>query len=316
MLSLPKLVVRKLDAISREALTISKHLYKTKPSSITETRQLIHKLATSTAPENTLSIAMLQMDKELVHMKYHGLFNYITKKIRSNFLDNHPKDSTLQRSSITKNENEKKKARIAFMITREQKRILSSHLGYSQDVIKSLKPLEALMILEQSIEHDTVDWRSRVKELVEENDRMLEEERHKIQEEMHLQEKQNIIRNTQISELGMGFSEPPTNTPEIEKQSTDGHTDQAKQLLLIPSSSKDEILHDQMLESSTNDSNDQHGWFAVRQHFPNENTPQTIALYKTEKEAQQCIEIKTSLLSRKNSKESYDNDKLYSIKKI
>lgn len=317
MSSFTKVILRQVGAFSREALAISRHLYQTRPSSITETRQLIHKLAISTAPENTLSLAMLQIDKEIVHMQYHGIFNYITKKINFS-VGTGLKDQTSKRNLITKNENEKKKAKIAFMITRQQKLILSSSLGYPQDEIKRLKPLEAMIIIEHSIEHDAVDWRSRVATLVKENELILEKQMQKAEEDIRLKEERSK-RDTQISELGMGFSELPIPTQQVEQRSADEDTGQVKQLALGSSSDKDETLQAITLKSNTNNSNDEKhmsGWFAVQQHFPNDNNAQTIALYKTEKEALQCVDIKKALLYRQSSKKSNVNVKVYSIKKI
>jgi hypothetical protein len=318
MSSFTKLVLQQVSAISREALVISRHLYQTRPSSITETRQMIHKLAISNAPENTLSMTMLKMDKEIIHMKYHGLFNYISKKINFGVLKD-AKDPTLTRNLVTKSENQKKQARIAFMITREQKVILSKTLGYPEDEIRRLKPLEAMIIIEHSIEHNGMDWKSRVSTLVEQNEQMLQDQQmQNVEENMHLKEEQSK-RDTQISELGMGFSEPPIPTQNDEKKVADDNTNQGNQLVLVPSSNKDESLQSPILESSTHDPNDEKrisGWFAVQQHFPNDNNTQTIALYKTEEEALQCIDIKNALLSRQSSTESKSDDKVYSIKKL
>jgi len=60
-----------------------------------------------------------------------------------------------------------KVARVAFMITSQQKRILRD-MEYTEGEIKSLKPLEALLIVENGISGQEEDWREKVSEMVRE----------------------------------------------------------------------------------------------------------------------------------------------------
>merc|ERR1740124_1421685 len=60
-----------------------------------------------------------------------------------------------------------KVARVAFMITSQQKRVLRD-MEYTEGEIKSLKPLEALLIVENGISGQEEDWREKVSEMVRE----------------------------------------------------------------------------------------------------------------------------------------------------
>jgi hypothetical protein len=68
------------------------------------------------------------------------------------------------------------KARVAFMITAAQRAGLAKELGYSQEQIKQLKPLEASLILEHSIVPTALE--SRLPTLVDEYHASLETQRH------------------------------------------------------------------------------------------------------------------------------------------
>jgi len=58
------------------------------------------------------------------------------------------------------------------MITSEQRHKLSSKLGYTSQDIRSFKPIEALLLLEHDVKRESDDFRVKLKELVEENERL------------------------------------------------------------------------------------------------------------------------------------------------
>lgn len=72
-------------------------------------------------------------------------------------------------------------AKVAFMITSEQRRRLSVDLGYSQEDIRSFKPIEALLLLENGVKREisgdeVYDFRAKLDELLKENERLINEE--------------------------------------------------------------------------------------------------------------------------------------------
>lgn len=132
--------------------------------------------------QNSVATNMLLIDKEIGLMKYHGTFHYITqysplrKFQQFSFLrGSSPKTAIIQdnanaTTSVTgsstqhqdanafnKNTtastfmaNTATKAKVAFMITATQRSLLAE-MGYSPSLIKTLKPIEALLILEHDL---------------------------------------------------------------------------------------------------------------------------------------------------------------------
>lgn len=308
-------ILREVSAISREAMTISKQLYQSRPASVLQLRQLVQQMAVEDAPNNTLSLYLLKLDKELVYLKYHGMNKYVLSKVAS-FGSKERKLDKKHQIPLTSIDNDKTRARIAFMITREQKNTLSSTLRYPPDIIKKLKPFEANLILDNCIPYDENGnaWKVSLDDLVKHNEDLLKKERMEAEEQ---------IRNMQISELGMGFSNPA----QQEYSEESFHRSEKEKSLSMSStieSSKSSLdrsqATDKKFEMEVNE-NDilPHTWYAVLQHFPDTKSAQTIALYKTEKEAQECIRFKNDLYSRDNMKSTMnhaDEKSIYSLKKV
>lgn len=313
-------IVREVSAISREAMTISKQLYQSRPASVLQLRQLVQQMAVEDAPNNTLSLYLLKLDKELVYLKYHGMNKYVLSKVAS-FRSKEGKLDKKHQIPLTSIDNDKTRARIAFMITREQKNTLSSTLRYPPDIIKKLKPFEANLILDNCIPYDEKGnaWKVSLDDLVKHNEDLVKKERMEAEEQVN----ESLKRNMQISELGMGFS---NQTQQAHSEESFHRSEKGKSLLMSStiesskSSSDRSRATDKKFEMEDN-KNDilPHTWYAVLQHFPDTKYAQTIALYKTEKEAQECIRFKNDLYSRDNMKSTMnhaDEKSIYSLKKV
>ena len=133
---------------------------------------------------NIVAESALRFDREVGLVKYHGFGGYVTAKggVRAlllpsgsrsgdtavgfnltRFLFGPPsgrgreanvgatEDSGTGTTKNTDATRSAKKARVAFMITAAQRQQLSAELGYTAGDIRSLKPLEALLILENQI---------------------------------------------------------------------------------------------------------------------------------------------------------------------
>jgi len=112
---------------------------------------------------------LLLMDYEWTLLKYHGGSTYLQQKFqqfnislpRLNFLiGGGDSEASSHNDTITTNEDpkepnktekNKKVAKVAFMITRQQRSILQNDLNYTLNEIKSMKPIEALLLVENNI---------------------------------------------------------------------------------------------------------------------------------------------------------------------
>ena len=162
--------------IFQEATHLTHQFYRHRPTSIIQTRQILQQTvngasgtsATSNITSNSLAMTLLKVDKEIVYMKYEGLSQYFTKRFQDSTMKRKmfnplptadtcstgatttataSTSSSTNRSTSTSTSNQRK-ARIAFMITKQQKQILAQRFHYTPTMIKTLKPTEALLIIE------------------------------------------------------------------------------------------------------------------------------------------------------------------------
>lgn len=168
-----------LDTLNLSSLFL-RHVLLTRPVTLdayrVKARELLvnqSRLADSAAGSTTLSgdsnlvaIKLLQFAKEWNLMQYYGLQEYGRRwwGSRSNL------------PMTNNNLDAKKTAQIAFMITKDQRRSLGK-LGYSAEDIRSFKPIEALLLVKNSVSKECdkagYDFRVTLKELVHENDKLM-----------------------------------------------------------------------------------------------------------------------------------------------
>ncbi|KAL3821847.1 hypothetical protein ACHAXA_002600 [Cyclostephanos tholiformis] len=154
-----------------------------------------------TSRPNVAAIKLLQWDRELNLVRYHGAWEYARGRWWSKSSDLLPWRRRLRSGSsspvardlengreeeATGKESDGKVARVAFLITSEQRRRLSETLGYTPEDIRTLKPIEAMMLLEHGVRRDDGggdgssgggDYRTRLRALMEKNERPAQVER-------------------------------------------------------------------------------------------------------------------------------------------
>jgi hypothetical protein len=115
---------------------------------------------------NLAAIKLLEWDKEWNLLRYYGLQEYGKRWWG--------KRSNAAIDVSTKNT--RNTAQVAFMITSEQRKVLGEQ-GYSAEDIRSFKPIEALLLVKHSVQKESdapnYDFRLKLKELIDENDRLV-----------------------------------------------------------------------------------------------------------------------------------------------
>ena len=179
-----------------------------------KTRQLLldcQKSQSSNASCNNYNVAavkLLEWDRELNLIQYYGIQEYtrrwwgskswsfgsLSKMVGGSNSRSTSDDGAHQTPSFEggggSNKNKKNVARVAFMITSEQRYKLSTELGYTSQDIRSFKPIEALLLLEHGVHRDQSGdedgFRIKLQQLMEDNDRLMS-----MRHEHHIQEKPN-----------------------------------------------------------------------------------------------------------------------------
>lgn len=150
----------------------------------TKTKQLLlDQSKPNDALPNLAAVKLLHWDREFGLLQYYGVQEYARRwwKSRSSSISpstSIPKsDATEQGRGSTRINQNNNVGRIAFMITSEQRQKLSTDLGYTQQDIRSFKPIEALLLIEHDVKKTTADdkynFRTRLKELNDENEKII-----------------------------------------------------------------------------------------------------------------------------------------------
>lgn len=349
----------KIRRVFQDVTHLSSQFYLRRPTTLIESRHILQQNANSSVnrDQNSLAIALLKLDKEIVYMKYEGISQYCMKRFRENvniqFLSQgKPTDigihTNTNSSTSTSNENagtnsnntakstgttsnNSKKARIAFMITTAQKQTLARKFNYAPSLIKKLKPIEALLIIENELHsHDVAgeyesgsvseeasnadflkrekEWRIKLDDLIEENETLIQ--RHQEEEE----ERQRIEESKKI-EVEVKSKSKPTKVEATSEESSKAcmyEVVEVIQSLTSPSSpistSTALVLSTSLPESSPSPSETVPASASTPASIDNppsgstSDTGEVLALYKTEKEAQEFIDIKLDLRQKRHAK--------------
>jgi hypothetical protein len=163
-----------------------RHVLLTKPATLDSYRKKTRELllsqsrlsaagASTTNEANVAAMTLLEWDKEWNLMQYYGFQEYGRRWWNSR-LSGSSRAITNHAGSGTSS---KKSAQIAFMITSDQRRLLGD-LGYTPDDIKSFKPIEALLLVKNSLKKhcdvSNYDFRDKLKVLIDENDELMKAE--------------------------------------------------------------------------------------------------------------------------------------------
>lgn len=130
---------------------------------------------------NTVATGLLKVDKEVGLVKYYGFSGYLKQRLKSTssaapLMASEGGDTPLDTTRALPGS----AAKIAFMVTASMKLELSGRLGYGADQIKTMTPLQASLILHESIQPGEMETRLPLAEQAYEARRLKEEEEARI----------------------------------------------------------------------------------------------------------------------------------------
>eukprot|EP01083_Nonionella_stella_P219126 785203_1 len=316
-----------MKSVLKEAASLSREIYRRRPTTVIETRQILQSLVQSSDRNDALlTTSLLKIDKEIVYLKYEGIEKYTRNKFRNTSLESRLNRLTPSffSSGTDKSGSQKKLSaeskpnnqvgRVAFMITKQQRQQLYA-LNYTDAIIKKLKPIEALLLVENEIEADETredaHWRNKLNALMEENEQRLQgkdEAREKsfMEKSIILDTKANSrIRNEKLESNTRSI--PPTiSSSSQEVSSTSLMQIESEE---VESEGRNDVSQEQETET-------ENCWYEVVESncFGNTDSRTVIAIYRSKEEAEECLEIKLDLMKRRAlKKEAYGDDRTSSI---
>lgn len=217
---------------------------------------------------NSAATSFLRVEREISLVRYHGFWGYLRERnVLPISVFASQKLGFGTAPSLEKNEGARSKstgttARVAFMITSAQRTTLSDDLGYTADQIKSLKPVEASLILENNIL--PADMVSSLPSLVEEYHNSL------------------AAAQPQVEEISTAA--PSSGEEESSQHTSDAQSDEEGPMLSLPPGDNGASVENTRL------------WYQVVEVKP--DATDSVGLYPNESEAKLCLETKEHLAAK------------------
>ena len=278
---------------------------------------------------NVVAVKLLHWHRELNLVKYHGVQDYFKRWRLTKTQGSYEEGSTNNKNDKVRNTNAAA-AKVSLMITSEQRYKLSTILGYTTEDIRTFKPHEAHLLLQYGIRKDNNDgsssdgvgYRTRLTALL-----IQEEENKQSTSNKDLQgtkfnlavnnsasgEQHNDERMTKSSRASMNDDDndkiSSTSLAVLPEQTDDATIPIEEQLV------REEQFHSRVprVDVTNNDFDlDKTCWYEVIEKtskmMDDEYEEQVVALFKTEKEAQEYAKIKKSIYLSRSSKAEGEND--------
>jgi hypothetical protein len=137
---------------------------------------------------NSIATSLLHVDKEVGLVKYYGLSGYVKQRLQSTSALTTSEGDASESASSPSVTSRSSTAKIAFMVTASMKQDLSERLGYDAEQIKAMTPLQASLILNNSIKPEEMDTKLPIAEQEYDMQRQKEEEEARLgaeQEQQH-----------------------------------------------------------------------------------------------------------------------------------
>ena len=155
----------------------------TKPVDLTAYKEKTKQLLLDEKTSNVAAVKLLKWDKEFGLLQYYGAQEYLRRWWQARSTSSSSTTPSLPKSQANA-EQGGTTARVAFMITSEQRQKLSTDLRYTQQDIRSFKPIEALLLIEHGVKRISSEsedgaqynFRTKLEELVQENEKLMTEQ--------------------------------------------------------------------------------------------------------------------------------------------
>lgn len=296
---------------------------------------------------NVVAVKLLHWHRELNLVKYHGVQDYFKQWRLTKTQGSYEEGSTNNKNDKVRNTNAAA-AKVSLMITSEQRYKLSTILGYTTEDIRTFKPHEAHLLLQYGIRKDNNDgsssdgvgYRTRLTALL-----IKEEENKQSTSNTDLQgTKFNLAVNNSAS--GEQHNDERMTKSSRESMNDDNDKMSSTSLAVLPEQTDDALdrpshpqhtnlnvdatipIEEQLVREEqfhsrvsrvdvTNndfDLDNMNGtcWYEVIEKtsktMDDEYEEQVVALFRTEKEAQECVKIKKSIYPSRSSKAEGKND--------
>jgi len=272
----------------QDVVSLAKKFLHLRPSSLIEGRILLVRAAAlenNRLNPNSLAVAILKVEREVRLASYHGLNNYAREK----WGRGRKGDCVVDRRTM---------ATVPFMITSQQKRHLTLELEYTEKQIRSMTPIDASIIIENSIKSSNChDWKEEVTRFKSKKEALAAQLTTE-NVESEIKENSACFNNSSGSSIDVSLAELNLN-------------DDTKSVK--PIQKEDENWWYEVVEYESDRS-----LFSTSklpspsQSIHNNPADSVIALYRTEKEANECRDIKQDLAKKRRN----DIQTSYSVRRV
>lgn len=293
------------EAIFRDSTT--KRAVSFKPVLLDQARQ-----------SNSVAHSLLNLDRQIGLVRYYGIMGYFRQQWQARFSSSLPPSSSYSTTSETSSVSDPNRARIAFMITGSMKQELIEKLGYLEDDIKKMTPLQASLILHHRISADEKD--EKLPDLQAEYEKQQEEEALRQKQDAEQREKLRAAKMAEFkredelrkSQQASSSTESPTETTERtvhqipDPLSYSAVTEKAKSSYSSVAGNAEMFQSSNLLESPPDGGAPGYGffgdtWFEVIEHNPKTGQSNRVGLYLDEEEAKLGFQTRQEIAERQRT---------------
>ncbi|CAJ1953863.1 unnamed protein product [Cylindrotheca closterium] len=263
---------------------------------------------------NLVARSLLQVDRQIGLVRYHGIMGYFQQQWQARFSSSLPPSTTTPEGSSPADTSQPNKARIAFMITGSMKQELNEQMGYLDEDIRKMTPLQASLILHYRIIPDEMEEKLPVVEA--EYEKQREEDAVKQQQEAEERERLRAAQQVEMKKAEALRKEQAASTAESKtevnaQQETPSAPYVAPAPLTVASFSaaannfqSSNTLLSPSADGTTNGFGD--SWFEVNEIDPKTGEATRVGLYQEEEEATLGMKTRQEIADAKETNLTFE----------